>query len=141
MKRASKQFKIPRSTIHNKLKNKHTSAVGHPATFTEQEEKLFKIRTVLLCDWGFPLDSLDPRMMVVWKFKNNIPGEDWARRFIKRWNLTNRTASNICRKQAKTSQSELQSYFENIQKELDDVPSPHIWNYDETNLRDDPGTS
>ena len=64
VKKASKQFKIPRSTIH-KLKNKHTSAVGRATTFTKQEEKLFKIRTVLLRDWGFPLDSPDLGMMVV----------------------------------------------------------------------------
>ena len=59
---------------------------------------------------------------------------------MRRWNLTNRIATNISRKRTKMSQSELQYYFGNTQKELDGVPPSHIWNYDETNLCDDPGT-
>ena len=59
---------------------------------------------------------------------------------MRRWNLTNRIATNISRKRTKMLQSELQYYFGNTQKELDGVPPSHIWNYDETNLCDDPGT-
>ena len=131
MKKASKEFEIPRSTIHNKINNKHASFVRCPTTFTKHEEELLKICTVLLCDWGFPLGSLDLHMMVVSylqkqkrivsKFKSNIPGEDWARGFRKRWNLLNRIATNISQKHAKILQSELQCYFENIRKEQDGV--------------------
>ena len=40
---------------------------------------------------------------------------------------------------AAISKEKLQQYFNNIDTELKDVPSSNIWNYDETNLRDDPG--
>ena len=33
----------------------------------------------------------------------------------------------------------MKQYFDNIQIELKDVAQCNIWNYDETNLRDDPG--
>ena len=37
------------------------------------------------------------------------------------------------------SKQELETYFNNIEKEVEGVPASNIWNYDETNLRDDPG--
>ena len=37
------------------------------------------------------------------------------------------------------SKEQLKQYFDNIQNELKDVAQCNIWNYDETNLRDDPG--
>ena len=58
---------------------------------------------------------------------------------MKRHGLTNRIATNIRRKRAAISKEKLQQYFNNIDTELKDVPSSNIWNYDETNLRDDPG--
>ena len=57
-----------------------------------------------------------------------------------RWHLTHRIATNISRKRAKICKIELEGYFQNIQSEIEGVPTTHIWNYDETNLRDDPGT-
>ena len=147
--KASKTFNIPRGTIQNKMKNIHPKSVGPPTTFTRHEEELFMTRVITMCNWGFPLDKLDLRMMVaayltkqnriVKKFKDNIPGEDWVSSFMKRNGLTNRIATNIRRKRAQISKEQLQEYFENIKEELDGVPPSNIWNYDETNLRDDPG--
>ena len=53
--------------------------------------------------------------------------------------LTNWTATNIQRKRAQISKEQLQVYFHNVEQELKDVPATNIWNYNETNLRDDPG--
>ena len=53
--------------------------------------------------------------------------------------LTNWTATNIQRKRAQISKEQLQVYFNNVEQELKDVPATNIWNYNETNLRDDPG--
>ena len=147
--KASKTFNIPRGTIQNKMKNIHPKSVGPPTTFTRHKEELFLARVMTMCNWGFPLDKLDLRMVVaayltkqnhvVKKFKDNIPGEDWVSSFMKRNSLTNRIATNIRRKRAQISKEQLQEYFENIKKELAGVPPSNIWNYDETNLRDDPG--
>ena len=76
---------------------------------------------------------------VVKKFSKNVPHDNWASSFMKRHGLTNRIATNIRRKRAPISKEQLQQYFDNIDIELKDVPPSNIWNYDETNLRDDPG--
>ncbi|CAB3981202.1 Hypothetical predicted protein [Paramuricea clavata] len=96
-----------------------------------------------MCKWGFPLDKIDLRMMVaayltkqkrvIHQFKNNIPGDDWASNFMKRWKLTHRVATNIRRKRVKLARTELETYFNNI-KEVEGVPATNIWNYDEHNI-------
>lgn len=39
------------------------------------------------------------------------------------------------------SKSVLNEYFDNLSNTLSDVPSSHIFNYDQTNFVDDPGKS
>ena len=102
-----------------------------------------------MCNWRFPLDKLDLRMIVnaclmkqnrvLKEFTNNIPGEDWVANFLGRHGLTNRTATNIRRKRAQISKEQLQEYFNNVEQKLKDVPASNIWNYNETNLRDESG--
>ena len=58
---------------------------------------------------------------------------------MKRWNLTNRIASNIWQKLAKVIKEELESYINGLETELEGVSPSEIWNYDETKVRDDPG--
>ena len=82
---------------------------------------------------------LTKQKRTVKKFTNNIPGDGWALGFMKRNGLTSRIATNIKRKRASISKEQLKQYFDNIQIELKDVAQCNIWNYDETNLRDDPG--
>ena len=74
------------------------------------------------------------------EFANNIPGDDWVANFMVRYGLTNRIATDIRRKRAQISKEALQEYFNNVEQELKDVPASNIQNYDEINLRDDPGT-
>ena len=147
---ATKEYNIPRGTIQNKLKNIHSKSVGRPTVFRKREEELFALRVKTMCNWGFPLDKLDLRMIVnayltkqnraVKEFANNISGDDWVTNFMGRHGLTNRIATNIRRKRTQTSKEQLQEYFNNVEQGLKDVPASNILNYDETNLRDDPGT-
>ena len=51
---AAKIYNIPRSTIINKLNNKHTNPVGRPPVLTLEEENVILERVQLLCDYGFP---------------------------------------------------------------------------------------
>ncbi|KAH9635235.1 hypothetical protein HF086_013262 [Spodoptera exigua] len=79
--------------------------------------------------YGFPLTEHDLKIVVkmyleksgriVRKFKNNTPGNDWIR--------------------AALSKDILQEYIENLSPQIRDIPPTHIFNYDETNLTDDPG--
>ena len=61
---ASKRFNIPRSTIHNKMKSKHKKCIGAPTIFTYDEEQLFSSRIKVMCDWEFPLNKIDVKMLV-----------------------------------------------------------------------------
>lgn len=146
---AAKVYSIPRSTIHNKRKKKHSGKHGGKRVFSDEVEDLFAHRVNIMCDWGFPLDYLDLKLIIkaylekkkmnVKCFRNNLPGDDWVKGFMKRRGLTNRYSSNIKRKRAAVSKSNLETYFDNIKEELTGIPAANIWNYDETNLSDDPG--
>lgn len=103
--------------------------------------------------YGFPLTTFDLRLVVssylsktgrkVPQFKDgNKPGKEWAWSFLRRHGdyLSQRMAQNITYARASTNEEVLRSYFNNLQKELENVSFELIWNYDETNLVDDPGS-
>ena len=48
--KASKQYRIPRGKIQNKMKNLHCKSVGPPTVFSQVEEELFATRVVTMCD-------------------------------------------------------------------------------------------
>ena len=74
------------------------------------------------------------------RFQNNFPGIEWSINFLKRnKDLTERFSSNIKKKRAAISQKVIEEYMTNLEEELKDVPVHSIYNYDETNLTDDPG--
>ena len=78
--------------------------------------------------------------MIFFRFENNFPGPDFADGFIKRHpGLTVRTANLIKRGRAAVSHDDINSFFSNFRESSAGVPSGNFMNYDETNLRDDPG--
>ena len=80
---AEKHYKIPRSTLKNKLKSKHTGSVGRPTILTIDEEKMILVRVQALCDYGFPATTddvtyfikcyLDTKNRTIQQFSNNMP--------------------------------------------------------------------
>ena len=68
--------------------------VGAPTIFTQDEESRFAHYCMTIADWGYPIDRTDLRLIVkaylnkagrvIPKFKDNMPGDDWARNFIER---------------------------------------------------------
>lgn len=149
-RKAEAEFKISRATIKNKLKNRFLKKPGHPTIFTNDEEKAFASHIVLLSEFGFPVDELDFRFIVktyltslgrnVTQFKNNLPGKDWVRLFLKRHQqLTVRFAANIKKVRAGVNERILTEYIRNLSQVVEDVPPERIYNYDESNLCDDPG--
>lgn len=152
-RQAEAHFKICRSTIKNKLKNLHSSSPGHPSVFTMEEEQAFASHVDKLCEYGFPIDELDLRFIakaylnrqgkIVREFKDNLPGRDWAKCFLRRLPiLTKRFASNIKRARAAVTDETITDYITNLEHFLIDdglVPPSNIYNYDETNMSDDPG--
>ena len=105
-----------------------------------------------VAEWGWPIGVIQLQLMVKdivekngiksKRFKNNIPGEGWIRNFVRRNNISKRAASNIKRARAKVDENDPNEFFDNLEKTVEKtgpVPSSNIYNYDETNLQDDPG--
>lgn len=150
LRRASEIYGIPKSTLqrHSKsVQGKH----GGPTVLSHAEETRLVELITLAAEWGYPLDKIDCRYIVkgfldrkgvkVKKFKNNLPGTDWARLFYQRHKdiLTERLCENIKRSRAAVSEDTVNLYFDNLQTVLLNVEPGSIVNYDETCFVDDPG--
>lgn len=75
------------------------------------------------------------------RWVDSRPGKDWISNFIKRHSaqIKIRKPTNIKRSRAKVSPADVRSFFERVTPNLDGIAPTHIFNYDETNLKDDPG--
>lgn len=160
LREASRRFKIPLGTLSHKKNQKHKLTPGRPLALLPEEEKALVNHLQVVAEWGFPCSLVDLRMVTkqaldksgkrVKEFKENLPSMDWARGFLKRHSntLTQRLAQNIKTGRAKVGKKIVEEYFANLANTLKDknenneeigVPASHIFNYDETNLSDDPG--
>lgn len=76
------------------------------------------------------------------RWPNGRPAREWCRHFLKRHRATVkiRRPSNIRRSRGKVSPEIVKKYFEQLAISVHDIPPTHIFNYDETNLKDDPGS-
>ena len=113
---------------------------------------MLKERILLMGTWDFPLSKADLRALVksyldsigktVPTFKNNVPGRDWVSGYLDRHKdvLTTRTANMLKRARASVSRQEVGEFFERFEVTSHGVEPENLYNYDETNLRDDPGT-
>ena len=82
---------------------------------------------------------MDRQGIVDSTFRYNLPGLDWLNSFMKRHNLTQRIADNVKIERAEIFPNMISEYFENLPKTIEEIPAENIYNYDETNLTDDPG--
>ena len=150
--RAAFEYGVPRTTLRNKFNGFHCGKIGGQQKISAEWESEIASAIDTLVDWRVPLTGLEVRGLVKafvdvvglehQLFKNdNLPGVDWLRGFLKRNNMTLRTASNVTSARAKVSADTINSYFDELQKELEGIPPSNIFNYDETNLSDDPGST
>jgi len=156
LRKAHRDYKIPIGTLSHRINRKHEHKVGHPTVFTAEEEKAIVDHINVVAAWGFPFDFFDLRVLVrtylekqgrrVKQFANNVPSTDFVRSFLSRHKdkLSLRKCQNIKRNRAGVSANEVKEYFSNLSATLQDgeqpIPATNIFNYDETNLTDDPGT-
>lgn len=152
LREAASAFNINYSVLyrHSKRKGLIKCPGGQPA-LNENEESFIVKRLQICGEWGYPLDSFALRMLirdylnasgkVAKKFKNNTPGKDFAYSFLNRHKkaISEKMCQNIKRNRASVSPETLNEYFQRLDEELKNVPPENIVNYDETNLRDDPG--
>ena len=114
---------------------------------TDETEKNVKFINVLT-DWKVLIDKMDLHIFVKTYldkkgiidrvFKDNMPGNDWAELFIKQHSLTQRLADNIRSSHLQVSRDVIEVYFQNLSEALERIPETNIFNFDETNVTDDP---
>ena len=148
-RKASAMYHIPLGTLNNKINNKCTKRVGAPLRLTAECEERLLITIDHLSEWKLPLDATDIKLLVKdyldrsgvtdSRFKNNCPGNDWLKSFITRHRLTQRLADNVKPARAEINRESVNVYFDELEQALADVQPDNIYNYDETNVTDDPG--
>ena len=109
-----------------------------------------------VADWGFPIGQTEVSMMVKYRLdsraeesrcKNNFPGDDWYKSFIKQNRMSARMASNIKRSRSKVNTEMVLTIFNEVEMAFEEaggvenVNPANIFNYDETNFVNDPGKS
>ena len=135
----------------DRLKQKHGSTRGRPTQLNSEEESLMIGRMKMMGSWGFPMTTrdlreyiksyLDSRGVTSAVFKDNLPTIYFVRKFMNRHpTLSLRRANNIKRSRSKISHPTIHKFFNNLGPEIQNIPPSNIWNYDETNLRDEPGS-
>ena len=146
--KASKVFSIPYGTLHNKYHGKHTRKTGGQPRLSDACQA-YLLKTIdLLTEWKVPLDGMDIRLLVKQyldalgvndkRFKNNYPGKEWLMSFVRRHRPTRRIADNVKPARAEVSRDDIITYFKELAVTLRDVPASNLFNYDETNVSDDP---
>ena len=148
MIKAQKQYGIPYGTIYNKLKGLHTKKHGGQPAFSKEFEEISVRALDKLTDWKIPFDGHDIRCLVQAyfssvgqqskQFKNNIPGPDWVRLFIKRHNLAKWISDNVKAARAEVTRDVIKNYFSYLEKWVI-VALECIYIFHETNVTDDPG--
>lgn len=70
-----------------------------------------------------------------------MPGIDWARSLLEghKGEISQKVSANIKRARANVSRDIVVEYFNNLRETLKNVPACNVFNYDETNMQDDPG--
>nr|XP_023021896.1 uncharacterized protein LOC111510230 [Leptinotarsa decemlineata] len=142
---------IAYTVLQRHLKNVNVKRQGGQTVLSEAEEKCIAEKLLTCSEWGYPLDTYDLRMVIqqylnragrmVPRFKDNLPGKEFAYSFLKRHSdmLSERMYQNIKRARAGVTRVTITEYFKHLSAELEGTPASNIINYDETNLCDDPG--
>ena len=150
LRKASEAYNIPLATLSRKTRNLQFLCAGGQKRLSDDCEKMIVSALGILAKWKIPLTAFETRLLVknyldalplaADIFFENMPGRDWLRGFMRRHNLTKRKADKISSSRGRLSDETLNLYFDELEKELQGIPDSNIFNYDETNLTDDPSS-
>lgn len=112
LRKVAEKFGISRFALTAALKGR-ANKFGRPPVLNSDEERRLIESISMAGEWGFPLTSLDIRLIVKGsldrcgrrneiRFKNNMPGVDFIESFLKRnsTDLSKRLGQNIKRSRA-----------------------------------------
>ena len=150
VRNASKEHNVPKSTLMDRCIKKHSNIQGRPTVLTRQEEVLIKERVKVMSEWGFPFTRydlchfvksyLDKKGVSKSRFKDNMPTRRFVDTFLKRHkDFVLRNTNPIKRSRAQLSREEVKKFFTYYARTVYGVPPENLFNFDESNLRDDPG--
>lgn len=152
IKTAALVFNIPERTIYSKLKTDvdNVQSPGHPNVFSAAEENSIMQHLLLLSEFDLPITQHDLMICVgnylkktgrtVPQFKDNMPGRDWVHGFLHRHpEISQRIAENVKLVRAEVDEPTIIKYHEHLAKTLEGIDPQNIYNFDETNLTDNPG--
>jgi hypothetical protein len=148
---ASRACNVPKSTLMDRSSGTHGDGRGRPSELTPEEEDKIIEMAELLGEWGFPFTKNDLRQFVKsyldkkgvkTRFVDNLPTKRFVDTFIGRHpQFTLRKTNPIKRTRAAVSREQVEEFFTNFKKSMEGVPPENLFNFDESYLRDDPGTS
>jgi hypothetical protein len=147
---ASERYGIPRSTLLDRCAGVHSAKQGRPTVLKEEEAAVIVEMLLLLGEWGFPFTSEDLRHF----FKSYLDKK--GRFYHLRGQPSHKKVCGLLHQEAPSvlpahhqlhqaiqgglSRKEVKTFFDNFQKSAEGVRPENMWNYDESNLRDDPGS-
>jgi len=147
--KASKKYRIPYGTLYNKCNGLHQKSIGGQLRLSSDTESKIVDTINCMANWKIPVDSMNIRLLVKEyldsqgindrRFKNNCPGVEWMKSFMKRHQLTARLCDNVKPSRAEIDDTVVNKYFDELERTLVDVTPDNLFNYDETNVSDDPG--
>lgn len=141
---------VPRMTLNDRLKTMDNPALGRPQELSRVVEEALVDCLVMCSEFQYPMKKKDLMDVVqsyciehevVTRWKESRPGKHWIRSFQKRWShrVKLRKPTNIKRSRAKVGPAEVKAFFERLGPQLEGVPPTHIFNYDESPMKDDSG--
>jgi hypothetical protein len=146
---ACSTYNIPKTTLIDRVNETHSGVQGRPTVLSPEEEKIIIEMVELLSVWGFPFTQDDLRFFVKsyldkkgvkTRFADNLPTRRFVDTFLGRHSeFTLRKTNAIKRSRAALSREEVTKFFDNFAKSAEGVAAENMYNFDETNLRDDPG--
>lgn len=149
-----KRRPVPRTTLQDRLHRMTPNSpvnVGRPQELPPAVEAAI-VKALKLCgEFQHPMRKKDLQLLVQaycsendikTRWEENLPGLDWIRGFRERWKgeVRLKKPTNIKRSRAMVSPAIIREFMGRLEPNLQDVPPSNIFNYDETNVTDDPGT-
>lgn len=151
VKTASREYKIPKTTLHSKFHGKYPieCSAGAPPILTKEEESTLVKWIVCVAKVGFPisrdqlLDSVRTLLLKKKKsnpFKDNRPGRHWYEGFLRRHpEISKRMSQNLINSRAILTEAQIRNWFQEIEQYLQEndligiVNDPRrIYNADES---------
>jgi hypothetical protein len=141
---------VPRMTLSDRLKKPYSHpALGRRNELSPEVEEALVQCLEMCAEFQFPMKKGDLQDLVqaycvendvTTRWVNSRPGVDWIRNFKRRWShrVKVKKPSNIKRSRAKVSPDDIRSFFDRLAPNLEGIPPTHIFNYDESPIKDDP---